>query len=255
MPYDFVLTGWRRSGTTMFASLLKAHPQVSCDSDSFNYFFHGRRYFDFLRAEPPPHADGVEAMGIKLLDPFLVPHWKYRRMHVRALREGAVGALPPYAEYQDLMAAFTQRLLDTKPKVLNLVRHALFVYVSEQVALQRREFKYKTPFEARFRHVFDLDHFVRWFRTKREIERRVAFLKPEDRCLNVFYEDLMSPDHREETLAEVFRHIGVEPAAVQPKTVKQLPNDLRDYVLNFDEMVAALKASPYPYLADWAQAD
>lgn len=249
MAWDFIVTGWRRSGTTMFTSLLKAHPAVSCDNESFNYFFHGDSYFDFLRAPPPRRAAGVQMAGIKLLDPFLVPHWMYRRIFVRARREGVADTLPSYGDYSEMIAAVTAGFVASQPKVLNVVRHALYVYVSEQIALQRREFKYKTPFEARFSHVFDLDHFLRWFRTKREIERRVAFLKPEGLCLNVFYEDLMSSEHRDETIREVFQHIGVDPTSVEPGTVKQLPTRLTEYVLNYDEMIAALKASPYPHLA------
>lgn len=255
MSWDFILTGWRRSGTTMFASLLKDHPEVACDSDRFNYFFHGDRYFDFLKHGRPNREPGVKAVGLKLLDPFLVPDWKYPRMRVRAGRDGGLDRLPDQRAYQDMVAAFTQRIIDARPQVLNLVRHALYVYVSEQIALQRREFKYRTDFEDRFRHVFDIDHFQRWFARKREIEQRTAFLKPPERTLTVFYEDLMSLEHREATLEEVFRHIGVEPRPVTPATRKQLPSHLRDSVVNFDEMISSLKTSRLPHLADGLDGD
>ena len=250
MSWDFILTGWRRSGTTMFASLLKDHPRVSCDSDRFNYYYHGERYIDFLRHARPNREPGVTAAGLKLLDPFMAPDWKYPRMRVRAGRDGGLDRLPDQKAYQAMVAAFTQRIIDAKPQVLNLVRHALHVYVSEQIALQRREFKYRTDFEDRFRHVFDIDHFERWFARKREIEERTAFLKAPERTLTVFYEDLMSPEHREATLEEAFRHIGVEPRSVQPATRKQLPTSLRDSVVNFDEMIASLRGGRLPHLAD-----
>ncbi len=248
MSWDFILTGWRRSGTTMFASLLNAHPQVSCDSDRFNYFYWGDRYFEFLYSGQPTRPPEVSSVGIKLLDPFLVPHWKYRRILVRAMRDGMRDRVPSERAYSDLVEGFTRRIMAAEPRVLNLVRHALHVYVSEQIALQRREFKYKSAFEERFRHVFDIDHFERWFLEKREVERRVAFLKPQDRTLTVFYEDIMSPEHREPTLDAVFRHLGVDPVPVQAATRKQLPGSLRNSVANHDEMIAALKRTSLAFL-------
>jgi hypothetical protein len=249
MSWDFIVTGWRRSGTTMFVSLLNDHPQVTCDNDSFNYFFARDAYFDFVRSgRPPPPREG-ERVGLKVLDPFLVPDWKHPRILRRAARDGMLDAVPDRREFSDMIEGFTRRLASSRPRVLNLVRHALHVYVSEQIALQRREFKYRSAFQERFRHVFDIDDFERWFAAKRDVQRRVAFLKPEDCTLTIFYEDLMSPEHREATLAAVFRHIGVVPVPVEAKTRKQLPNALRDSVVNYDDMIGDLKRANLGFIA------
>ena len=68
-PIDFIVTGWRRSGTTMFVSLLNDHPDLDCDNDSFNYFFAGQSYFEFLTAGKSVAApkNSAKLRGLKTL--------------------------------------------------------------------------------------------------------------------------------------------------------------------------------------------
>lgn len=249
-PIDFIVTGWRRSGTTMFVSLLNDHPDLDCDNDSFNYFFAGQSYFEFLTAGKSVTApkNSAKLRGLKTLDPFLVPRWKHAAMTRRVERMRSGEVLPSFDAYQDMVAAFTDRLLAADPLVLNVVRHTLEIYVSEQIALQRREFRYKSDFDAAFRLVFDIDHFRPWFRAKQDVDARVAFLKKPDRTLHIFYEDFRDAGRRQLVMNRVFDHLGVARHAVEPATVKQLPESLRETVLNHEEMLAMLEAEGWSQL-------
>ncbi len=249
-PIDFIVTGWRRSGTTMFVSLLNNHPDIDCDNDSFNYFFAGPAYFEFLTHGTPATERKADAKlhGVKTLDPFLVPRWKYAAMARRVDRAHSREILPPFDAYQEMVAGFTDRLIAANPLVLNIVRHTLEIYVSEQIALQRREFQYKSDFDSAFRLVFDIDHFRPWFRAKQEVDARVDFLKKPERTLHVFYEDLRDAHQRQDVMDRVFDHLGVARRTVEPATVKQLPDSLRDTVLNHDEMMAMLVAEGWTQL-------
>lgn len=249
-PIDFIVTGWRRSGTTMFVSLLNDHPDLDCDNDSFNYFFAGPDYFEFLKSGTPvaPRKADAKLYGLKTLDPFLVPNWKHKAMARRAARDGHTDTIPDFAAYQAMIAAFTDRLIAADLLVLNVVRHTLEIYVSEQIALQRREFRFKSDFDESFRLVFDIDHFRPWFRAKQEVEARIAFLKKPERMIHIFYEDFRDTDQRQATMDHVFDHLGVPRRLVKPATRKQLPDSLRETVLNHDEMLAMLEAEGWPQL-------
>lgn len=251
-PLDFIVTGWRRSGTTMFASLLNDHPDLDCDNESFNYFFAGADHFAFLRECIParPAKVGAKLYGLKTLDPFLVPSRNYPAIIKRARREGLEESVPSQNEYEDLVAAFTDRLLAADPLIINVVRPTLEIYVSEQIALQRREFRYRTEFEQKFALVFDIDHFRRWFAVKQEIDARVAFLKRPERTLHVYYQDFRNSEKRQPVMDCAFAHLGIEPRKVEPATRKQLPESLRDSVINHDEMIAMVKAEGWDTLVD-----
>jgi hypothetical protein len=251
VPWDFLVTGWRRSGTTMFASMLEQHPAVTCDNDSFNYFYSGEAYFRFLQNPGAARAEeGGMVRGIKVLDPFLVPQWKYRRLLAFSRsRYGTDANVPSFADYSRLIENFTQIVSASQPLVLEVVRHPVHVYVSEQIALQRREFRYRSPYDPRYGHVFDIDAFRRWFRIKREIDARVEFLK-EGRYLAIAYGDLVDPYRRAEVMQRVFAMLGVEAQVPKPTTSKQLPNALSAYVVNFEEAIAMLQSSELAHLAE-----
>lgn len=252
MAWDFIVTGWRRSGTTLFTSLLNAHPQIRCDNSSFNYFFSKQSYFDFIRdgGNGPLTSAPGKLNGLKTLDPFLVPSFKHPAIAASIVRSRSDQALPSFNDYSATIERFTRQLIDAKPKVLNVVRHALYVYVSEQIALQRREFKFRSPYTERFAHVFDIDHFRRWFDIKRETESRVAFLKDPARTLHVFYEDFTDDTERDSLMTEAFHFLGLAPTPVRSAMRKQLPKSLRDYVLNYDEMLNQLSKSDLAVLAE-----
>ena len=44
--------------------------------------------------------------------------------------------------------------------------------------------------------------------------------------------------------------LGVERGAVKPATRKQLPDSLKAYVANYDEMLEMIRAAGYPELAE-----
>ena len=249
---DFIVTGWRRSGTTLFTTLLNDHPAVHCDNESFNYFFCASAHFDFLSTGVPvvPPESGATRLGIKTLEPFLVPSWKFPRIYRLARRRGAVASFPDERLYSDWVRRFSDSLVAARPLVLNVVRHALYVYVSEQIALQRREFRFRSAFDRRFALVFDIDHFSRWMESKREVEARVAYLKPPERTIQVNYDDLADADRRQTAMDEVFGRLGVEPRPVRPGTRKQLPASLADYVANYGEMLSMVRASDHSQLAE-----
>jgi hypothetical protein len=253
MAWDFIVTGWRRSGTTLFCSLLNSHSEIRCDNSSFNFFFSKEGYFDFLRDGgngPLIESKGARLYGIKTLDPFLVPSFKYPALANNAKRSRYTGELPSFNQYSAMMERFTRQLMAAEPKVINISRHALYVYVSEQIALQRREFKFRSPYTERFAHVFDIDNFRKWFNEKRVVEARVAFLKDPARTIHVFYDDLIAESERDRVMNEVFSFLGVDPLPVRSAMKKQLPSSLRDYVLNYDEMLVQLRASELAVLAE-----
>jgi hypothetical protein len=253
MAWDFIVTGWRRSGTTLFCSLLNSHPEIRCDNSSFNFFFSRESYFDFLRDGgngPLTESKGARLNGLKTLDPFLVPSFKYPALANNAKRSGYSGEIPSFNAYSAMMERFTRQLTASRPKVINIARHALYVYVSEQIALQRREFKYRSPYTERFAHVFDIDDFRKWYDAKRVVEARVAFLKDSSRTMHIFYDDLIDEEQRGRVMAEVFTFLGLRPSSVRSAMKKQLPSSLRDYVLNYDEMLAQLRSSDLTVLAE-----
>jgi LPS sulfotransferase NodH len=66
--------------------------------------------------------------------------------------------------------------------------------------------------------------------------------------LRITYEQLLTQD--DETFRRVFEFLGVSPQTVTSKTLKVTSDDLRDSVLNFDELRARYVGTPYEAMFD-----
>lgn len=96
----------------------------------------------------------------------------------------------------------------------------------------------------------DLDEFDRQLQERKQAESDLARFV--DRLalptLDVSYESLLVD--RDATLLRVFEAIGVPPHSVSSKTIKHTSDDLRDAILNFDELQARYAGTAYHAMFD-----
>jgi LPS sulfotransferase NodH len=81
---------------------------------------------------------------------------------------------------------------------------------------------------------------------ERELESYVARLRLP--ALRLVYEDLLGD--REGTLQKVFSFLGLRPMRLQEKTLKHTSDDLRQAVLNFDDLRARYAGTAYEPMFD-----
>lgn len=96
----------------------------------------------------------------------------------------------------------------------------------------------------------DFDAFDRQLQERKQAEAELARFV--DRLalptIDVSYESLLAD--RDDTLLRVFDALGVPPHAVRSKTIKHTSDDLRDVILNFDELKARYAGTPYHGMFD-----
>jgi hypothetical protein len=91
----------------------------------------------------------------------------------------------------------------------------------------------------------DPSEFDTYLREREDAERELnEFVSSLDLpTMRIYYEDLLVD--RDEVLEEVFSFLEVPPHVVHTKTMKNTSDDLRDVVLNFDELQSFYVGTPY----------
>jgi LPS sulfotransferase NodH len=215
-----------RSGSTYLATLLASHPEILSRREEFAH----------LRQR------GIDAQGQLLwarefwTPPLFGPH------RAAGFKTKLVDILDP--------AGFAALLSELKVRVIQLQRRNLVKAVISTINAKRLHQvsgnwnllneSDRLPAFAVDAHEFEslLRERIRW---DAEVEGYVSALNLPR--LRLYYEDLLRDEKR--FLAEVLNFLGVEPKPVQGKTLKNTSDDLRQVVLNFDDLRSRYTGTPY----------
>lgn len=222
----FAILFVERSGSTYLATSLASHPEICAK----------REQFAQLRQQG---ADGTAQLE------WARSFWKGPLIG----RERAFGFKTKIEDILD-PAGLAETLSDFKVRIIQLQRRNLVKAVVSTINAKRlyeasgnwnllKESDRLPAFEVdreEFEHL--LRERIRW---DQELEQYVSALDLPR--LQLHYEDLLQSEAS--FLGQVFEFIGVSPKPVKGKTYKSTKDDLRQVVLNFDELRAAYTGTPY----------
>lgn len=227
----FVVMFVERAGSTYLITALKSHPEVQATTEKF----------DAMRQEGKSAADQL-AWAKEYLTPPLVG------------RHRAIGFKTKLVDVLD-RAGFTALLRERGCRIIRLQRrNAVKAAISTMNA--RRQYE-KSGYwnllqESTRLPAFEVDpeRFATLLREREELDSDLehyvqALQLP---TLTMVYEDLLQD--REAFVSRVLNFIGVEDRPLPAATLKNTKDDLREAILNFDELKARYAGTKYEPMFD-----
>jgi LPS sulfotransferase NodH len=227
----FVVVAARRTGSNLLCTLLDSHPAILCHHELFN----PRGIFTALSLRQG--AMDLGPIERRDQDPtaFLDQVWREPRGHACVGFKMTRGQAEPILE---------QVLDDTGVrKIVLRRRNRVKTWVSERVAERLDEWEvYDEAQLAAARPLLEID--VRDLREHAALNEafygriEAPLVESGQDFLRVCYEDLWSPEQHTRLLD--FLDAAPADRALEPRSVKQNPRDLRQVLANFDELAEAL---------------
>lgn len=231
----FVIVAARRTGSNWLCTLLDSHPAILCHHELFNpagiFYAQRLRHGPFsLGSVEQRDADPVGFVERVFGDSGGHPCLGFKLTH---------GQAEPVLDHVLADPAVRKIVLRRRNRVKTCVSEKVAEKLDSWEVYRAADLPAQTP-------RFELDpgelreHAARNERFYERIEAALAGTRQS--CLRVCYEDLASPEEHRRLLSFLDR----VPAgtALEPTSVKQNPIDLREIVINFDELSEALRGDP-----------
>jgi hypothetical protein len=219
----FVYFAHSRSGSHLFADLVGAHPLVECVTEHALLWGYGGIVATYRYIDGVSKASAATIFGGKI--------------NISQLERQRVPADQVIAE----LAANGWRFIILERK------NTLEQVFSALVAQKRRQYHdISTP------SLQDLQITVDLRALHEKLDRKTATnkstrlqLAPYDPLIITYEDDLIGVEAQQRTADQVFAFLGIESVPVRTRYVKSAVYAPSDYILNYDEVVASLKGTPY----------
>ena len=241
-PVRFVVTCAARTGSTLLAWCLRAHPQVCMHGEAF-------------ATDGPLSLDGLDPrLGQPLENALRAqrdadPATFLRTVLFEPGDRQAAGLKFKYEELSLRRWARARQALadDHEVRVIHLRRDNLLErYLSQHVATRVTHVYNVTSPDAR-REVDPVtlrpDDCLADFTLTESRERHFAALFAHHQVLDVTYEQLV--DDRAATLARIEEFLGVDIVAVEPRSLKLRQVPVSEAIANYDELARFFEGTPY----------
>lgn len=222
----FVILFVERDGSTYMTTLLQEHPDVETVFERFA-----------VMKQKGQTAEEQLAWANDHWTPALVS------------KVGAIGFKTKLVDVLDL-DGFTRLLREKNVKILYMYRRNRIKAVVSRINARRlheatgnwnlyQESDRQPPMTV------DLAEFHQFVREREEADNALAAYVERLQLpqMRIQYEDLQAD--KDGMLKQIFAFLGVPDVAVQGKTKKHTSDDLREVVLNFDELKASFAGTPY----------
>ncbi|MEZ4801890.1 MAG: hypothetical protein R2797_03895 [Gelidibacter sp.] len=219
----FILYGSGRTGSTLFASLLNEHPSIFCD-------------YEIFREYSAPNI--------------LFPHRYLKIMSTRGLKNDKAvygcqlmsNQLKNQPRVGDQIG-FLKKYEAEGWKILYIKRENVFLSsLSLYRAYQDNIWQISSKNYKSEQYSVDIDHLDFWINNRlsyQNLEKEVLSSIPH---LEIIYErDLENSDRHQETMNRVFEYLHIESMPVVAGTTRKSSKDLRQDILNYDELVDYLQ--------------
>jgi hypothetical protein len=218
----FAIVCQGRSGSTFLEKLLDGHPEICCLGE-------------LLRVSTEERYGSYSLYSYLEIDQFL------EQVHFSRAKEMAVGFKAPWEwlrHYPDAWGVFRKHGY----RIVFLQRqNKLDQYLSRQLAEESGLWVSDAQYPPDLKLTIDMQH-MRWFLNYTPfVDYELKAMCSRFPTIEVTYEDLVAG----RKLAEVQRHLGVEPQSLIPQTTRSRTRPQRDVVANFDELVAELTGTPW----------
>ncbi len=237
MPTPFLIWTTQRTGSTVFWRTLDRHPEIEG---------HGEMFLPEMKREDS-YASFLARSRWARLEQRAAPERSVRR-YLAELYAGAPGvrAVGFKLMYNHLSPPLERWIEGERPLVVHLVRRHLLKLLVSRVAAEQRGLYHLEPGERppadRVKRdpatlVTHLD------KVAAELERGAA-LASACGALEIAYEDLLAD--RTASYTRVFEFLGVSAAPPPDDPLRKInPDALPELVENWDEVVAALRGTPF----------
>lgn len=227
----YVILFIERDGSTYLSGLLMSHPEIHALYERFAEL----------------KQQGVSAKEqLTWADQFLSPPL--------VGRHAAFGFKTKLVDVLDL-AGFTELLKQKKCHIIYMQRRNRVKAVISRINAKRLHEKsgYWNLYKEADRvppTAFDLDEFDRYLKEREDADQELGSYINQIQLptLKLVYEDLMVA--KDTVLQQVFSFLKVQPCPVQGKSLKHTSDNLRDVILNFDELRAHYRETPYAEMFD-----
>jgi LPS sulfotransferase NodH len=227
----YVILFIERDGSTYLTSMLMEHPEIQAEYEKFAV----------LRQQG---AHGKEQLA--WLDDFLTPPWLGKK--------AALGFKTKLVDVLD-MNGFTHLLERKHCHIIQMRRRNMVKAVVSRINARRlyeasgnwnlyKESDRLPPLDV------DLDQFDQFLEERRQADQALddyvtGLNLPK---IKVEYEDLLV--NRDRVMNELFAFIRVQPQQLKGKTLKNTQDDLREVVLNFDDLRTRYAGTVYESMFD-----
>jgi len=249
MATRFILLGNARSGSTLVAQAINAHPSVFMCDELFHPHLEERKG---QLTDPNRILCSLDRFYNDSDDPveFLQTHL-YRRDYPQAVEAAGFKLFHEHARQQP-GARLWKHLGDSPQcRVIHLIRPRLIEsYVSEQIAWQTGIWEEpangpsSTQSSRRGRHHVDIKAFKHYADSMIDYWESARILFARHEVLEIDYErDLVA--NFEETMRQIQRLLGIDVQPLPKKLKKQAKQPVEERAVNFAELRAALGGSRY----------
>ncbi len=227
----YVILFIERDGSTYMISLLTAHPQVQSVYERFAVLKQkgasGNEQIDWAR---------------KFFTPSLINRYK------------AVGFKTKLVDVLD-KNAFVKLLIEKKARIIQMQRRNQVKAVVSRINAKRLHDvtgNWNLYDEKERLPAFEIDPelFHQYLLERIQADEELINFTKELKLptLKIVYEDLLI--NRDEVLSFVFDFLGVDSFPVQGKTLKNTSDDLREVVLNFEQLRSKYRGTPFEHMFD-----
>lgn len=214
----FIVLCQGHSGTTLLASLLDSHPEITCFDELFNDNSNQRRAFRLSGFDDPR---------------------EYFRDLVRTTDSRAVGLKLPVANMRKYHPDAIELLRDPELRVIRLRRNLLAKIVSQRLtASMEGRRRHLRPYGAR-QVTLDPRPSLRLLRDLEFENRILDELARGHPTVQLTYEELLA----DPAIEHVQRFLGVDPRPLKSEEVKRRTTPLSETIGNWDEIAAALRGT------------
>jgi LPS sulfotransferase NodH len=245
-PKKFIITCSPRTGSTMLRVMLNTHPDIVCYGEAIsnrNAPNLGRDY------QKKFSKTSEELAGILATDPVgFLYQYVWERKDCKAL-----GIKIKYRQLEEQFPALLQAIRnDPEILIIHLTRqNRLKRYVSNRLvnAAKTPTVIVKTAAMAseisktQVKTVIDPQKCIEDMKRNRAAEKRFKAYFQGRPVFDIVYESLISPEDQGMMKLQTF--LGVDPIALEPKTVKINSDSLEDLVENFDELETAIQKTSF----------
>jgi len=224
-PTRFVIFGRGRSGTSVLVNLLNSLPSVRCDGEILK----AGVLFPFSHVLAKCADSRSSIYGCKILS------YQIKQVQPISDKEG-----------------FVRRLYDNGFKILylkreNLVNHALS-------NIRARKYGFHKRGSQKLHHdkvTVDTDELLTWIRSSEMLDHYESLLLKDVPHLPLTYEKhLLDQVDHPATIELICEYLGIENGETRTDYRKVSPRRLRDSVANYEQVVDALRGTPYAKYLD-----
>jgi len=212
-----------RSGTNLFINLINQHSKVKLLGEIYSHSIEVPEPNSYLKEKESEAERPV--FGFKLLTYQLL-------------------------EQFDDPAAFMKHLVNEGYQIIHIKRdNVLKLALSRLNALEKKQYHFYKgkPIDHRFEPLkLDIPVLLHNMRRIEAYHKREADLVQPYKHLFLNYErDLEDEGYHQQTMDKVYNFLDIRRICVKARIVKSIPLEMKDYVLNYEEMRKAIMGTPF----------